>query len=319
MAAERQARLMGTDVSVIVVGDPALAERGIRRLADLETRWSRFTDDSDVSRINRFAGAPVEVSADTVLLVRRAIDAWRLSAGFVDCTELHQLIAAGYDRSFELLPLDRPAPADGAGPLQLAGPADIAVVGSTVAIPATAGFDPGGIGKGLAADLVSAELLAAGADGVCVNVGGDLRVRGAGPDGAGWTVAIEHPHHDRPLVLVGVTDGAVATSTTLRRTWCVDGRRMHHIIDPRTGRPSESGVELASVIAAEGWQAEALAKAVLIRGGPHPFDLVDGSGAAALVVAETGAVEVSSGFGRFCGDALPPSEVPHPEREELLR
>lgn len=310
---------MGSDVSVIVVGDPARADAAIDRLTDLEARWSRFREDSEVSRINRAAGQPVAVSPETVFLVRRAIDAWRLSAGFVDCTELHQVVAAGYDRSFELLPRDRPAPAASAHPLQLDGPADVEVTGGSVTIPATAGFDPGGIGKGLAADLVSAELLHDGADGVCVNVGGDLRVRGVGPDGAGWTIAIDHPHRNEPLALVGLTHGAVATSTTLCRSWRIAGRRAHHLIDPRTGRPSDSGVELASVIAAEGWQAEALAKAVLIRGGPYPFDLIDGSGADALVVDDGGVVTVSSGFPRYCGDAPSPAAIALREPTESVR
>ena len=60
-------------------------------------------------------------------------------------------------------------------------------------LPAGSGFDPGGIGKGLAADIVSAELLAAGARGACVNLGGDLRVTGEAPGGGTWTVAVEHP------------------------------------------------------------------------------------------------------------------------------
>jgi len=61
---------------------------------------------------------------------------------------------------------------------------------TTVRLPAGTGFDAGGIGKGLAADLVTTEAIAAGADGICVNLGGDLRVAGTGPDGA-WTVGIE--------------------------------------------------------------------------------------------------------------------------------
>ena len=99
-----------------------------------------------------------------------------------------------------------------------------------------------------------------------MNLGGDLRVRGIGPGRGPWTISIDHPRHDGPLALVGLYDGAVASSTVLRRQWRVDGERRHHLIDPHTGQPSRSDVAFASALAAEGWQAEAMAKAFLLRG-----------------------------------------------------
>ena len=313
---------MGTEVGIIVVGpasDPhdrqahRLADQAVARLAELESRWSRFRPDSEVSLLNAAAGTPVEVSAETVHLVRRSIDAWRLSAGFVDGTELAAVVAAGYDRSFEQIPEDRTPTTGPAAPRSLAGPGDIVIDGRAVAIPAGCGFDPGGIGKGLAADLVSAELVTAGATGACVNVGGDLRVRGDTPRRrGGWTVAVEHPHRPSPIALVGLTDGGVASSTTLRRRWLVGGQVRHHLIDPRTGLPSESDVAFCSVVADAAWTAETIAKAVLLRGGPHPFDLIEGTGIEALVVDHHGAVTCSPGFARFTGGRVPPAHLGDP-------
>jgi thiamine biosynthesis lipoprotein len=309
MAAERSARAMGTDVHVIVIGDARLADTAMGRIADLESRWSRFRPSSEVSRLNRAGGAPVEVSPDTITLVRRGRDAWRVSAAFVDCTELAAVIAAGYDRSFEHIPADRaepPRPPRGPG---LIGPADIVVDGTTVTLPPDVGLDPGGIGKGLAADIVAGEVMAAGAEGVCVDIGGDLRVDGIGPEGAGWTVSIDHPHHPTPLAIIALTSGAVASSTTLKRRWRIKGEDRHHLIDPRTGRPSESDVVFATAIAAEGWLAEAMAKGVLLRGGVQPFEIVEGTGVEALVVDHDGAVRTSAGFARFT-DGTPIRSLP---------
>lgn len=328
MAAERHLRAMGTQVDVIVVGpgddrhDTAahrLADRALERLAELESRWSRFRPDSDVSRLNATPGTAVEVSADTVRLVRCSVEAWKLSAGFVDATELAAVVDAGYDRSFEQLPSDRPADVTVSRPPSLVGPADIRIDGTTVTLPAGTGFDPGGIGKGLAADLVSGELMRAGAAGVCVNVGGDLRVRGAAPGGDGWTISLDHPHHLEPIVLVGLTDGGVASSTTLRRRWLVGGEIRHHLIDPRTGRPSTSDITFCSAIAGTAWRAETVAKAVLLRGGSHPFDLVD-AGTEALVVDRHGAIDTSPGFTRFTGGTTPPVHLPAhvPARQEAV-
>jgi FAD:protein FMN transferase len=286
---------MGSDAHVIVVGDSGLLDAARARIDQLESRWSRFRPDSEVCELTRRAGAAVAVSADTRLLVQRSIDAWRMSGGFFDPTVLGAVIRAGYDRSFDTLPADTTSGTS----LLLIGCTDIELDDTTVRLPPGTGFDPGGIGKGLTADLVVSELLAAGADGACVNLGGDLRVAGEPPEGDGWTCAIRHEWLVDPLVHVGVADGGVATSTTLRRSWIVDGERRHHLIDPATGVPSTTDLTAATVIAGEAWQAEVLAKAVLLRGSRRAFDLIDGSGAVALVVDDRGGVRGSEGFDAF--------------------
>jgi thiamine biosynthesis lipoprotein len=298
---------MGSDVHLIVVGGAAsLPGDAARRLEDLEQRWSRFRPDSEVNRLNRGAGQPVRVSPETLTLVARAVEAWRLSGGAFDPTVLGALIRAGYDRSFERL---GPAAPSGHSTLGL-GAGDIRMDGDDVSLPAGTGFDPGGIGKGLAADILTDELLAAGAEGACVNLGGDVRVGGAGPDGGTWTVAVDRPSEDEPLVLLGLARGAAATSTTLRRRWSTDGEARHHLIDPQTGRPSDTDLVLASVVAGEAWIAEVLAKAVLLAGSAHPFDIVGGTGAEALAVGVAGQVLTSPGLAAFLGPAAVPECVP---------
>ena len=97
-----------------------------------------------------------------------------------------------------------------------------------------------------------------------------------------------------------MSDGAVATSTTLKRRWQGDdGTVRHHLIDPATGLPSDSDVDLVTVVAAGAWAAEVLAKAVLLRGSAHPFDLIGGTGAAALIVGDDGRIQQSDQFDRF--------------------
>ena len=298
---------MGSDAHLIVVGGPAsLPDMAVRRVEDLEQKWSRFRADSEVNALNRHAGQPFRVSPDTMTLVGRAIEAWRLSGGAFDPTILGALIRAGYDRSFDQLGASAPA---GGSPLGL-GAADIGIDGETIRLPVGTGFDPGGIGKGLAADILAEELLADGAEGVCVNLGGDVRVTGTGPDGGTWTVGLEHPSVAEPLVLLGLSRGAVATSTTLRRRWTTEGEQRHHLIDPHTGRPSDTDLVLASVVAAQAWIAEVLAKAVLLAGSAHPFDIVGGTGAEGLAVDAEGRVQTTAGLAAFLGGATAPLVVP---------
>jgi thiamine biosynthesis lipoprotein len=293
MAAEARFRAMGSDAHVIVVGGAFdLATHARRRIDDLERRWSRFLPDSEVSAINQAAGAAVAVSPETALLVRRAFAAWRITGGLFDPTVLGAVIRAGYDRSFDDVAA---APRDGRSDLA-PGASGIEVTDGTVRLPAGTGFDPGGIGKGLAADIVVAELRAAGASGACVNLGGDVRMTGVAPDGGDWTVAVQHPLANAPLTHVGLRDGAVATSTTLRRRWRVDGATRHHLIDPATGRPSATRITFATVVAGEAWAAEVLAKAIMLRGRPRHFDVLGRTGAEAIVVDDQGACDASFGF-----------------------
>ncbi len=321
MMAERRFRVMGSDAHVIVVGgadddagdaverraDESLLDHAQQRLDHLESLWSRFQPDSEVTRLTECAGEWVTVSEETSILVRRAVEAWRMSGASFDPTVLGDMLRAGYDRTFDALAA---APARSGLSRLMHGAGDIEVDGNRVRLPEGTGFDPGGIGKGLAADFVTGELLAAGAAGVCVNVGGDLRVRGTGPgEGGGWTVGIEHPWLTEPLALVGLLDGAMVTSTTLKRHWTVDGEERHHLIDPGTGRPSTSDLTLVTVIATEGWRAEILAKAVLLRGSEHPFDLLGGTGAEAMCLDRDGRVQATDGFTAFLGEAALPAHV----------
>jgi thiamine biosynthesis lipoprotein len=95
---------MGSDAHLIIVGgDDDTLIRAIARIEELESRWSRFRPDSEVSALNAVPGRPVPVSADTRLLVARAVEAWRLTGGSFDPTLLDDLLRVGYDRSFEQL------------------------------------------------------------------------------------------------------------------------------------------------------------------------------------------------------------------------
>jgi thiamine biosynthesis lipoprotein len=290
---ELRFRAMGSECHLIVVGgDPTAADTARSRIGMLEQRWSRFIPTSEVSALNRSQGVPLLVSADTQELVSRAIEAKGLTGGRFDATVLGALIRAGYDRPFEELP----ANPNGISDLFLGS---MNVFGPTVVLAPGTGFDPGGIGKGLAADMVTAEMIAAGARGVCINLGGDVRVDGESPDGKGWPVAIEHPDVTEPLTTLGISAGAAATSTRLVRKWKSNGEDRHHLIDPSTGLPAATDLTLVSVVAACAWQAEVSAKACLLAGSHGWLELISGTGMEALAVAADGTVHSTPGLTRF--------------------
>lgn len=268
--AEVQGRAMGSHAQILVSAQTSsvaqqLAQLGMRRVELLEQCWTRFRSDSELMQLNAQAGTgAVPVSADLGLLVRRMQDAWSWTQGAFDPTVLRSMVSLGYDVDFNLITTGGP----GALPRDLRaapGMADVVVDESTVSLPAHLALDPGGIGKGLAADIISAELMAAGATGVLVNLGGDAAARGT-CDGEPWTIGIRDDRlTESPVVAERILDPSgqgVATSSILRRRW--QGR--HHLINPHTGAPSATDVVQATVFAPSAWQAEAMATMALVRG-----------------------------------------------------
>ncbi len=276
--------VMGTRAHLLVDGlEPdRLLEMGHHRLEDLEQRWSRFLIGSEVSRWNAANGEPFAVSPDTWRLVQTARAAWRRTDGRFHPSMLATLRHLGYDRSFSRVGPITSEP----NALQPAfgSPETIPKLDaerSTVSLASGYEFDPGGVGKGLAADIVAEELLDAGAMRVVVNLGGDLRIRRRIVGSIGTTLLesnnaidptvisiVEPAWSPEPIADVRLEDGALATSTTLRRRWQGPEGTRHHIVDPETGRSarSESGpqVVLASVIATDGWWAEAVATSLIV-------------------------------------------------------
>jgi thiamine biosynthesis lipoprotein len=159
----------------------------------------------------------------------------------------------------------------------------------TVTLPARVQFDPGGIGKGLAADIVTEELLGAGAAGALVSVGGDVRVRGEAPDGT-WTIAVADSAPPRVERLRhGVHNAALATSSRLQRRWQTRIGAAHHLIDPVTGVPALTPLVAVTAVTRDSWWAEVVAKAVLIGG--WSIDAGEALAARLVTVAEDGTVE----------------------------
>jgi thiamine biosynthesis lipoprotein len=295
---------MGTDVHLMAVGDAGdeALEAARRRIEDLEQRWSRFLPVTELAHVNAMAGGgqPCAVSAVTFVVIEQAAAWWRRTGGLFDPTVLPALVAAGYDRSFELGPgpaaaLDAARPAPGCDDVILDRER------MTVVLPAGVAIDLGGIGKGAAADLVSDQLEdTPGIAGGCVNLGGDLRVWGASPSGEGWPVGVDGPTDAGGDHVLGLLDGAVATSSIARRTWVgAGGSTAHHLIDPRTGRPAETDIVQATVIASDVVTAEVLAKTAVLAGAAAGTALLERHDVAACITRRDGSTLDLGGYATY--------------------
>jgi len=144
---------------------------------------------------------------------------------------------------------------------------------------------------------VAALLKARGIRSGIVAVAGDLMVFGARPDGTPWRIGVRHPRDpDRPLATLALTDGAVSTSGDYERYFEVDGRRYHHILDPRTLWPATDAVSV-TVLAPQGVVADGLSTGLFVMGVAAGLKVVEAMpGVEALFVAPDGTVTASSGW-----------------------
>jgi thiamine biosynthesis lipoprotein len=291
---EDRFRVMASEAHVVLVDAPGrLAAEARRHLERLEQIWSRFLPTSDVARLNARAGRAVPVEPDTLTLVATMVEAWRRTDHRFDPTLLPALVASGYGASIDD-PTRVTVLADGARPGGDLGEVDIDVVASTITLPPRMAIDPGGIGKGLAADLVVARLLAAGAAGALVAIGGDLAMAGRPSSARGWQVAVERPDPGAPVLgTLAVSGGGVATSSTRSRRWTHDGADRHHLVDPATAVGSTTDLAAVTVVATTGWLAEAHATAALLAGADGVLDHLDHHGLTGVAVTADGHVLAS--------------------------
>jgi thiamine biosynthesis lipoprotein len=294
---------LGTSVHVLTTDAGALAaatEAVKVVLEEVDATLSRFRDQSELSRLNRDAGAWRDVTPLANQALRVAIDAARWTDGLVDPTVGAALINLGYDRTFALLPADPPnvpvtvAPVVGWQAIEL----DDATM--QVRWPSGVVVDLGATAKGLAADLAAAAAFAAAGTGVLVNLGGDLAVVGP-PPREGWSLLIgdtadpDQPADDGSGHVVAIESGGLATSGIRARRWRRGGNELHHLLDPRTGRPTTGPWRTVSVAAVSCVLANTASTCAVVAGALAPTWL-ERYGFAARLVGLDGSVLTVGGW-----------------------
>jgi FAD:protein FMN transferase len=300
----------GGDLHTIVVGREAMGCRfevvfnagelaeatelgcGALDLVDeIESRISVYRGSSELAAINAAAGEWVAVSPDTLALLALARSLHEATAGGFDLAAGPLVRAWGFLRRQGRTPSD----ADLAAAVAVSGTRWLEVDpagGRARLAVAGAELNPGAIGKGWAIDRAVDWLRAEGVASVLVH-GGQSSVRASGTQGpalpgrSGWRVGLRHPlRPGRRLATIALADRALGTSGSGTQFFIERGRRLGHILDPRTGRPAE-GVISATVLAETAAEADALATAVYVLGeeGLERIAPAGGPTAAVLVLA----------------------------------
>ena len=243
-------------------------------LAALDRQASRFRPDSELSWLNDAGGGLFMLGDGLAEAVGVALAAARWTGGLTDPTVGAALVSLGYDRDFALIsqggePPGRPGGEPPGAPVPAPGWQLLRLDGPLLRLPPCVRLDLGATAKGLGSDRAVRAVMSAtgGEGGVLVSLGGDIAVAGTPPHD-GWPVAVaEEPEAARPSQLIRLAAGAVATSSVSARRWQRGGAVLHHIVDPRTGRPAAGPWRTVTVAAATCADANAASTAAIVAGG----------------------------------------------------
>ena len=285
-------RAMGTNCEIQYACDEPRRCEAFERTAlswvqAFEAKYSRFRDDSLVSRINTDAGREwVQIDPEMEQMLNLCDTLYFLTQGILDPTTLPLLRIWNYKAEHPVLPTEQEiATARG-----LVGWPKVQRMPGKIYLPETGmALDFGGFGKEYAVDIVAQIAVDLGITNVLVDFGHDLRALGKPPGRPGWHIGLEDPKHpgvSSGSVALGGTRGIASSGDYLRR-FTLDGKRYGHIVDPRTGRPVANGCIQATVIAGTCLHAGVLSTTAFVLGVAKGIEFIQSfPGAEGLLVTE---------------------------------
>ena len=302
-------RAMATEVTIRIAPARGVHERhdvdeviraALEVFHTVEKACTRFDPTSPLMRANASPTRWHKVPDVLYEALSEASSAHQRTAGRFDPRILEDLVALGYDRSLAFANGDVVTPhrAVRRWDRQPRGPWRPRFRGGSLEVLLGEAVDLGGIGKGLAVRR-SSRTLASRTKNFMVEAGGDCYCAGVAPDGNSWRVGIEDPFHDdEPLAVLALCDRAATTSSIRLRHWRAGGEPVHHLIDPRTGRPGGDDLVAVTVVGKDPATAEIDSKTLFLA-GRQIARTASRRGIAALWVDANGAVNASADMSRY--------------------
>jgi thiamine biosynthesis lipoprotein len=244
-------------------------EAAAEEIDRIEKLVSTGEEDSEISQLNREGKA--EVSEDTYELIERSMELGTSTDGAFDITIYPLMQAWGFtDQNFRV-----PEEAELKGLLKYTGRDKISLDTSTRTVSLMEGteIDLGGIAKGYTSARIMDIFREYGVTSGIVSLGGNVQALGTKTDGTKWRVAIENPDKEEDYIgILSIEDKAVITSGGYERYFEEDGVTYHHILDPETGYPAESGLTSVTIVSEDGTMADGLSTSLFIMGKEKAVD-----------------------------------------------
>ncbi len=292
----RQDFLFDTIVTVTLYDkeDEALLTQCMELGRRYENLFSRTKEGSDVWRINHADGQPVAVSSETARLIETALSYCAMTDGGYDIT----IGAVSELWNFRADEPSLPASGQMEEALKTVDYRSVNVDGNTVTLTVPgAQLDLGSIAKGYIADRMADLLRGQGVQSAILDLGGNIYVLGGKPDGTDFRVGIQSPFDDSQLGAVSVKDKSLVTSGVNQRGFTIDGKRYHHLLDPKTGYPIENGLASVTVVTDRSVDGDALSTVLFCLGEEQGMELAARLGIEAAFVRSDGQIVQTAGMG----------------------
>lgn len=241
---------------------PSALDRVRDDILYLESLLNVTDETSEVYAINHRQTNTVALSSDVADLLSLSLGLARETQGCFDPTVYPVVRTWGFTTG----DYHRPTPTELAGLLPLVGYRNAALAGQSLTLKEGMQLDFGGIAKGWAGDRAAQSLRANGITSAILRLGGNIQTIGTKPDGTPWKVGIQDPEGGQTLATVSVADLAVVTSGSYQRHFTLDGQDYHHLIDPETGCPADSGLISVTIVGPSGARCDALSTALFVMG-----------------------------------------------------
>lgn len=293
--------IMGTEVTITVVAKSgaeadAAIEAGMAEVRRFDRMMSLYKDDSEITRVNSAAGKnPVTVSPEMIEVVEAALRVSDLTDGAFDVTTGPLIVLWQMRLKEGKVPTDKEIESI----KSRVNYKNIVVNRKTSTLflrkPGMV-MDLGGVAKGYAADKVADLLKKRGITNAIVALAGDIKVMGHRPDGSPWKIGVQHPREkDKILTVLELSDKYISTSGDYERFKIIQKKRYHHIIDPRTGKPSE-GVKSLTLIGDQGEVVDPITTALFILGTDKGMKIAKSLNLEAIFEDDQGRVIMTEGI-----------------------
>ena len=290
---------MDTAMTLTAYGDHAgeALEAAKSEIERLDALFSISSESGDIYALNH--DHTVALQEDTRALLSRALEVSASTGGIFDCTIEPVMQAWGFTTQDYRVP----TPAELSTLLAHVDYTQVQLDGSTAAIPDDVQVDLGGIAKGYTSDRMMQVFSENGVTSGIISLGGNVQALGLKPDGSRWRVAVQDPENsEENFAVIEIEDEAVITSGGYQRYFEEDGATYHHIIDPRTGYPADSGVISSTIISHDGTLADGLSTSLFIMGVDDALDYwrAHSDEFDAILMDENGTVYVTDGIADRC-------------------
>ncbi len=243
-----------------------------KEINHLERLFSTTLEQSEVFQINQNAGqTAVSVSDDTLHLMQKAKEYYTLTDGAFDITIAPVVKAWGFTEEVKKVPSEEELQQK----LQLVSNDKLRIENNTILLEQkNMAVDLGGIAKGYTSDKVNEILKQEGITSAVLYLGGNVSVIGRKEDNTKWRVAIQDPLEEEKFAgILNIEDCSIITSGVYQRFFEQNGKKYHHIIDSRTGKPAETGLLSVTIVSKNGTMADALSTSFMVMGVEKSSDL----------------------------------------------